>query len=635
MSEPAIRLRDVAKGYVVYARPHYWLADFLGLGRFLEEGRHFRRVWALRDVTLDVPRGAKVALVGRNGAGKSTLLRIVSDNLAPSSGRVEVHGRCEALMQLGAGFNPEATGRENIESALAYMGVSAAAVEEKIVDVLRFAELEDFIDHPVRTYSSGMYLRLAFSVATTIAPEILIVDEILGAGDLYFQAKCLERMQDLTAGRGTTVLFVSHDLEAAQRLCDTFVWLDRGRIMAVGPSAEVRAQYEDAVRRQHDRRLRARNLRLTERVVSALDGAQDHGFHLVGRLRCAEGTAHTAPFVRGLRLLVRGTPVDEIRVGDAMDDQPSHPSFVVAEPDTAWGPPVRRGDVLARAVQPGRAGRGAPFALFVHYDDFNDPGYELALEVQYQDTSALPCGVEVHAGPAGLKHLLTLEHDGDGAWKSARAVVPRWMYAPGTSSGERPAPALDGAGPGPLGRPGAPVERAKRFGTGQVLIDTVRFRDEHGRETYLLRHGSAATVELAYHAEDPGVVGGTMVCALGIQAPDGLLVSAMISSAQSRVFPVRESGSISIRLAPLLLGNGTYRLTAALFTCIDLHGLDPHFTASPFLLDMLARAHEFQVEGAYPAESWVFRHPVEWTEGDRTGRDERREQAGRAPAPGS
>src|SRR5262249_42114846 len=226
-SETAVRLRGVSKSYTVFAKPRYWLAEFLGLGGLLREGRHYRSFWALRDIDLEVPRGATVAIVGRNGAGKSTLLRIVSENIAPTTGTVEVHGRCEALMQLGTGFNPDFTGRECVRTALAYMGVMGSEADAKLQEVLDFSELDEFIDQPVRTYSSGMYLRLAFSVATMISPEILIIDEVLGAGDLYFQAKCLERIQRLASGPGSTVLFVSHDLDAAQRLCDTFVWIDR------------------------------------------------------------------------------------------------------------------------------------------------------------------------------------------------------------------------------------------------------------------------------------------------------------------------------------------------------------------------------------------------------------------------
>jgi lipopolysaccharide transport system ATP-binding protein len=611
MSEPAavaVRLRDVSKSYTVYAKPRYWLADFLGLGRFLREGRHYRSFWALRDIDLEIPRGGRIALVGRNGAGKSTLLRIISENIAPTTGTVEVHGRCEALMQLGTGFNPEFTGRANVFSALAYMGVTGKKAEEKLQDILDFSELDEFIDQPVRTYSSGMYLRLAFTVATVIAPEILIIDEVLAAGDMYFQSKCLARIGELTSGPGTTVIFVSHSLEAAERICNTFVWIDRGRIVGQGPSHEVRAAYEDSIRRQQDLRMRARNMRLSQRSLAALQAAEKDGSHLLGQLVLdASDSKAVGPHIDAIRLHVRGKLAEEIHVGDAMDDNAGpYPSFVLSDPaGSSWSPPVRRDGHLTRAVRrQGGPATGAKFALFLHYDDFADPGYELSLEVAYQDSSRIPCQIELNAGTAGLIGVLSLQHEGDDGWKTARAVISRWIYSGLHSQDSTVAR-----------RPAAEIPATKRFGTGQVLIDRVQFLGETGEETYVLRHGRPMTIAVWYHADDPGVIGGTMVCAAGFEATDGLQVSAMISAAEDRVFVIHPAGCIRLKLWPLLLSNGTYRFSVGLFSKMDLHGLDPHFTASPFLFSLLARAHEFVVEGANPAESWIFRHPVSW-EGD-------------------
>src|SRR5260221_5291522 len=347
----AVRLRDVSKSYTVYAKPRYWLADFLGLGPLLREGRHYRAFWALRDINLEIPRGAKIALVGRNGAGKSTLLRIISENIAPTTGTVEVAGRCEALMQLGTGFNPEFTGRANVFSALAYMGITGKKAEEKLQETLDFSELDELIDQPVRTYSSGMYLRLAFTVATVIAPEILIIDEVLAAGDMYFQSKCLARIGELTSGPGTTVICVSHSLEVADRICDTFVWIDRGRIVAQGRSHEVRAAYEDSIRRQQDLRMRARNMRLSQRSLAALQAAGEDGCHLLGQLVLDSSDSKAiGPHIDAIRLHVRGRLAEEIHVGDAMDDNAGpYPSFVLSDPlEASWTPPVRRDGHLAR-----------------------------------------------------------------------------------------------------------------------------------------------------------------------------------------------------------------------------------------------------------------------------------------------
>jgi lipopolysaccharide transport system ATP-binding protein len=596
--EVAIRLRGVSKSYTVYAKPRYWLAEFLGLGRLLREGRHYRSFWALRDIDLEVPRGAKVAIVGRNGAGKSTLLRIISDNVAPTLGTVEVHGRCEALMQLGAGFNPEFTGSECVRAALAYMGVTGKDAEERLADVLEFSELDEFIEQPVRTYSSGMYLRLAFSVATMIAPEILIIDEVLGAGDLYFQAKCLARIQGLASGPGTTVLFVSHDLEAAQRLCETFVWVDRGRIVARGPAAEVRAAYEDSVRRQQEARLRARNLRLGPRAAADLDRAG--GLRLVGQLVLEEGGSEDGPAIEAIRLVVQGRLVETIRVGDAMDDASHYPSYVISDPSSSrWGPAVRAEERLARRVL-ADAGtvRGAKFVLQMPPHDLAD-GEGLEIEVLYRDLSRRPCRLELDARAAGLKRILSLEHAGDGVWKSVRAEVPRWIY---TGSGA-PVPSSAASG-------GTGIASERRFGTGQVSIERVRFRDQEDREVHIFRSSLPMTVEVDYLAHDTSVVGLPLVFALGFERLDGVMATTLISTAHGHELQAHPRGRLRARLEPLLLTRGEYRVSIVLFSRLDLEGGSAHFTRSPDLYDMHRLAYDIVVEGTPAMEIGLFRQPV-------------------------
>jgi lipopolysaccharide transport system ATP-binding protein len=603
----AIRLHGVSKNYVVHTKPRYWLADFLGLSRLLREGRHYRSFWALRDIDLEIPRGAKIALIGRNGAGKSTLLRIISENIVPTTGEVEVNGRCEALMQLGAGFNPEFTGRECVMSALAYMGLNKKRADEKLWDILDFSELEEFIDQPVRTYSSGMYLRLAFSVATVIAPEILIIDEILAAGDMYFQSKCLARIQELTSGPGTTVLFVSHDMESAQRICDTFVWLERGRIVARGKSADIRAIYEDSVRKQQELRLRARNLRLSRRILADLESHGEEGFHLLGRL-VVEGST-PGPHIDAIRTYVRGQAGEAIAVGDAMDDNSAHyTSFVMSEGGgSSWGPSEKSGTRWTRRVSPPvGALEGARFALFIHHDLVTDPDYHIEIAVDYQDSTRSPTHLELNAAAAGMKRILTLEHAGDGQWKTLRAAVPRWLYAPPGST--VPAPA-DGAG-GQTTTGSVPSE--KRFGTGQVTIGQVHFLRRDGTESFVFQTGEPLTLTVAYATHDSALVGTPLVCAVGFERIDGVMAATLISTLQEQPFALEDSGTVRLTLDPLLLTRGTYRVSVVLFSELDLHGFSPHFTRSPSLFDMHRLAYEIAVEGTYAMEIGLLRHPVRW-----------------------
>jgi len=198
--------------------------------------------WALRDVSFDVPRGAALGLIGANGAGKSTLLKILSRVTEPTQGQVQLYGRVGSLLEVGTGFHPELTGRENVLLNGAILGMKRAETLEKFDAIVGFAEIDAFIDTPVKHYSSGMYLRLAFAVAAHLEPEILLVDEVLAVGDAAFQKRCLGKMNDV-AREGRTVIFVSHNLEAIRRLCSHAVMLEGGRMAAFGETATVVMQY--------------------------------------------------------------------------------------------------------------------------------------------------------------------------------------------------------------------------------------------------------------------------------------------------------------------------------------------------------------------------------------------------------
>jgi lipopolysaccharide transport system ATP-binding protein len=201
-----------------------------------------RELWALRDVSFEIACGEAVGIVGRNGAGKSTLLKVLARITEPTTGHAELRGRVGALLEVGTGFHYELTGRENIFLNGALLGMRRREILARFDEIVAFAEVERFLDTPVKHYSSGMYLRLAFAVAAHLDPEILFVDEVLAVGDASFQRKCLRRMSEV-AGQGRTLLFVSHNLTAIQSLCERAVWLDEGRVAAVGPAREVVAEY--------------------------------------------------------------------------------------------------------------------------------------------------------------------------------------------------------------------------------------------------------------------------------------------------------------------------------------------------------------------------------------------------------
>ncbi len=210
-----------------------------------------RELWAVRDVDLELQRGETLGLVGRNGAGKSTLLKVISRVLRPTEGRVVVRGRTAPLLELGAGFHFDLTGRENVYLNATLFGYPKSLVEEHLPAIVGFSELSEFLDTPVRNYSSGMLARLGFAVATQFRPDILILDEILAVGDAGFQQRCLDRIESFRAA-GTSILLVSHDEETIEQYCDRVAWLDHGRLQAVGPPQEVLRPFHEAVMSPQD-----------------------------------------------------------------------------------------------------------------------------------------------------------------------------------------------------------------------------------------------------------------------------------------------------------------------------------------------------------------------------------------------
>ena len=245
-----IKVESLSKQYRIGATNTYsTLRDALSgavrapLNRLLRNGNNEpNTIWALKDVSFEIRPGEVVGIIGRNGAGKSTLLKILSRITEPTSGRLELYGRTASLLEVGTGFHPELTGRENTFLNGAILGMTRSEIKQKFDEIVAFAEIEKFIDTPVKFYSSGMYVRLAFAVAAHLEPDMLILDEVLAVGDTAFQQKCLGKMRDVSR-HGRTVLLVSHSMAAVGQLCEKTIWLDDGRVQAVGPSETVIQSY--------------------------------------------------------------------------------------------------------------------------------------------------------------------------------------------------------------------------------------------------------------------------------------------------------------------------------------------------------------------------------------------------------
>lgn len=299
MSETVISVQNLTKRYMLrhetasgaglrhalqdtLTAPLRWLRS--GKGPHRSAATSKEEFWALNDVSFEVKRGAVIGIIGRNGAGKSTLLKILSRITEPTSGRVEIEGRVASLLEVGTGFHPELTGRENVFLNGAILGMTRAEIRRKFDEIVAFAEIERFLDTPVKRYSSGMYVRLAFAVAAHLEPEILIVDEVLAVGDASFQKKCLGKMSEVSARNGRTVFFVSHNMAAVQQLCTECILMDQGRATARGTAAEITRLYAEQGARAKQSLIRNGEIEM-ETMVKSTHGGQMRAWNYQERLR--------------------------------------------------------------------------------------------------------------------------------------------------------------------------------------------------------------------------------------------------------------------------------------------------------------------------------------------------------------
>ena len=243
MGEYAICVNDVYKSFNVYLDKANTIKEKI---LFFSRNRKEKRQ-VLKGISLKIKKGEAVALIGTNGSGKSTLLKLMTKIFYPNSGTIEVNGKLTSLLELGAGFHPDFSGRENIYFNASIFGLTRKEIDERLEDIIEFSELKSFIDNPIRTYSSGMFMRLAFAVAINVNADILLVDEILSVGDEHFQNKCIEKMLELKK-QGKTMVFVTHSMESAKKLCTRAVWLYNGKIQMDGEAGEVIKKYVEVTR---------------------------------------------------------------------------------------------------------------------------------------------------------------------------------------------------------------------------------------------------------------------------------------------------------------------------------------------------------------------------------------------------
>lgn len=550
----AIAFHGVGKMYKVFGSPWDNLVDALNLPTIRKRGQRYREFWALRDIELEVPRGDRLGIIGRNGAGKSTLLKLVTGNIDPTEGEVSVRGDVQALLEIGGGLHPEFTGRENIRAVLGYYGLSRSELDEAERDIAEFTELGRFLDQPFKTYSQGMQARLSFAIATTVQPEILIIDEILGAGDAYFFTRSLARMHRLIAG-GATVLLVSHSLDQVVRFCDETIWLDRGRIVMRGESTEVVKAYEKFIRDQEDRRLVAQNRKVQS---GAYDAFAREGY--TDEIRIEIGGSCE---VRELAIARDGTVEDRLAVGDAQDADPSQSALIVLEAD-AWSAPLKT-DGFSRRIEGETA--AALFHLWFYYPDSS-----YAVDVTYRGG---PGWVEVHRGGAraGRKELAATD-----AWLTEKVLLAKPATAGGRAVSRWP-------------------------GDASLVIRDVALLSGDGSERAIFTVGMPMRLLMRAEAQQPGKYNVAPVAV--IYRADGILVSNHVGEPRELDLESGEAIEFALDFASLNLGDGHYLVSVALYRTLS------HLEPSE-VYDLLDRSYEFEVTGNEPFDNGVFKHEATW-----------------------
>ena len=268
-----ISVKDVEKSFKIYSDKGHTLKERL---LFFKQRNSYTRHEVLKGVTLEIEKGEVVGLVGHNGCGKSTLLKLMTKIIYPDKGKIEINGKISSLLELGAGFHPDMTGRENIYTNASIFGLTKKEIDARLDNIIEFSELEEFIDSPVRTYSSGMYMRLAFSVAINVDADILLIDEILAVGDARFQAKCFNKMLELKKS-GITIVIVSHDLGSIERLCNRAIWIEEGKIRDEGIPHDIVAEYlDDIMSKDENKKIKVQSKeKIEEKITEKKEDKKD------------------------------------------------------------------------------------------------------------------------------------------------------------------------------------------------------------------------------------------------------------------------------------------------------------------------------------------------------------------------
>lgn len=593
-SQTVVRLHNVGKMYKLYASRLDNFLDALGLDRLMPWRKiQATEFWALRNIDLELKQGQRIGIIGRNGAGKSTLLKLVSGNISPTEGEIDVRGSVQALLTSGAGFHPEFTGYENIRAALVYQGLTPEEIEDAVQEIAEFTELGQFLEQPFKTYSAGMQARLTFATATVIKPEILIVDEILGAGDAYFFSKSIERMTKLVES-GASVLLVSHALDQIIRFCDEAIWIERGRIVQRGPALEVVKAYEQFVRVLEERRLKAKN---RKRLVGGYNTLSLDLYSDVLTLSISlNGRRGGYSDIAEVRLLKDGKIEDVLGVGQPQDSGAYQPSAVVLSGSDWSAPRQDEEGTLYRRLSIERDGKTVVGKMvFYSYLLFEDAKYSFIVRYRGSvEDGSLTLSVAKNERTVIENIDLPLEH----SWMEWQCDLPLLVS-------QNTAAALDGAvlqGERKTGKRTDERWMSRWPGEGSLLITDAILTGHDQREKTVFAPGDELKLLFKATAQKAGLF--DIIPVAVIYRLDGIRVSAHIGEKIVRKLERGTRLQFELLFPDLMLGDGNFVFSIALYRELDSSG-------KAEVYDLIDRSLEFKVEGHDPYFG-IFQHPSEW-----------------------
>lgn len=529
MSDVVIHARGLRKIYRLYSGPGYRFLDMFGMlgnraGAYTEHA-------ALDGINLDIRRGEKVAFIGRNGAGKSTLLKLFTKVIEPTSGALEVKGKAHALLQIGSGFHPDFTGRENVYAYLAQLGVAGRKADRKYAEIVEFAELEEYIGQPVKTYSSGMAVRLMFSTSTAITPDLLVLDEILGVGDAYFANKSYNRIRELCDRDGTTLLLVTHDIYSAVNICNRLIWIDRGRVLMDDAGPVVIKAYEDSIRQQEESRLRTRK---QERARALAESTKTDRPVLVEVFARGNQPQPSSVYFSRIELLVNGVSAGCLPLGGDAFEEAVLPHLQCE--GTCWGEPTEWQGRMARPF----LNYGSPFhkvaGLFGLPLDVDVARARVEVAIDYWTDS--PCALGARWFPGGHEQPIG----------ELAPVELAWGTFVGTPSADEPTTA-------------GSINSSGRQGTGTVIITDLRALDASGVESHQFTHGERLELRIGYEIRQPDFKESVQV-QVAFHKDGAHIVCRFLGRALLLDARHRREGVIRMKVETLPLMVGQYSITA-------------------------------------------------------------------------